>query len=89
MPKAIANLAMRHRLRCRSGTGGCHAFGINEGRADERASQSGPLLYQIDWRAMQLQFVATAKVPPQVEGATVADQCTCLIDPGTDYRHGH
>lgn len=37
--------------------------------------------------ALQFQFVATPKVPPQVKGATVADQCTNLIYPHTDQRH--
>ena len=40
------------------------ALGINEVWAYQRADQADPLLYQIDRRAMQFQFVATAEIPP-------------------------
>lgn len=43
---------------------GRNALGINEPRAYQRADQADPLLYQIDRRAMQFQFVATAEIPP-------------------------
>lgn len=67
--------------------GGRDALGIHEGRAYQRAGQADPLFYQIDRRAMQFQFVATAEIPPQVESTAVADQRTGLIYPRTDSRH--
>jgi hypothetical protein len=69
----------------RSGWG--YALGIYECRADARADQSNPLLYEVDWRALQLQFVETAEVSPQVKSVTVRHQRTGLIYPRTDHRH--
>lgn len=63
------------------------ALGINEVWAYQRADQADPLLYQIDRRAMQFQFVATVEIPPQVESTAVEDQRTGLIYPRADSRH--
>jgi len=55
------------------------AISVDQIRPDQRAHQPNPLFDKINGRAVQLQLVAAATIPTQVEGCAVADQRTDLV----------
>jgi hypothetical protein len=60
---------------------------VDQVGADERTTHAHPLLDQIDRYAVQLELVATAKIPTQIEGTAIAKQHPGLVDYCPDCRH--